>query len=184
MRSRTSFVLFVFILSLVGVGTSASAKVLPAGTILHVRTTEPIFQDARPGTRIRGVVDRPIRWRGNVVVPSGAPAMLEVVDRSSNGRVDLSVRSIRVGGTRYTLSTNDVRLGGSTGPRRWQRGLIGAGVGAAVGGMVGGGTGAAVGSAAGAGVGAASGTSGRTRLYVPENMRLQFRVNTTTHIGR
>ena len=86
MRARTSFVLFVFILSLIGAGTSALADVLPVGTVLHVRTTEPIFADARPGTRVRGVVDRPIRWRGSVVVPSGAPATLEVVERFSNAR--------------------------------------------------------------------------------------------------
>src|SRR5215467_3393697 len=114
MRPRTSFVLFV-LLSLIGVWTSASAHVLPAGTILHIRTTQPIFADsAPPGTRVRGVVGRPVTIRGRVVVPIGAPATLEVVDRSPNRhRVDLSVRSIRVDGTRYALSTNEVRLAGS-----------------------------------------------------------------------
>jgi len=184
MRPRTLFVLFVFIGSLIGTGPPALANVVPAGTILHVRTTEPIFQDARPGARVRGVVDRPVRFRGRLVIPRGAPATLQVVDRSSNGRVNLSVRSIRVGGTRYDLSTNEVRIGGSTGPRRWQRGVVGAGVGAAVGGLLGGGTGAAVGGTAGAGVGAATGGSGRRQLYVPENLRLQFHVNQTMRVGR
>src|SRR5262249_37901102 len=103
------------LLSLIGVWTSASANVLPAGTVLHIRTTQPIFGDsARPGTRVRGVVDRRVRTRGRVVIPSGSPAPPEVVGPAPHRRrVDLSVRSIRVGGTRYTLSTNDVRLGGS-----------------------------------------------------------------------
>src|SRR5262249_23317041 len=150
-------VLFVcFLLSLIGTGMSASANVLPAGTVLHVRTTEPIFSDsAWPGTRVRGVVDRRVTVGRRMVIPSGSPATVQVVSRRGN-HVDLSVRSIRVGGTRYTLSTNDVRLGGSTGARRWQRGLVGAGTGAVVGGMAGGGRGAAIGGTAGAGMGVAT----------------------------
>lgn len=183
MRPRTSFVLLVFLLSLIGAWTSASANVLPAGTILHIRTTEPIFGDsARPGSRVRGVVDRRVTVRRHVIIPNGSPATLEVVGRSSNRhRVDLSVHSIRVGGTRYTLSTNDVRLGGT---ERGRRGLVGAGVGGAVGGMLGGGPGAAVGATTGAGVGIVSAGSGRTQLSVPPHTPLQFRVNRAKRIGR
>src|SRR5215813_171441 len=98
MRARTSFALFVFLLSLVGAETWASASVLPAGTVLHIRTTQPIFAStARPGTRIRGVVDRRVTAGRRVVIPSGTPATLVVVNRSpSRQRVDLSVRSIQV----------------------------------------------------------------------------------------
>ena len=185
MRTRTSFVLFVFLLSLIGVGTSASANVLPAGTVLHIRTTESISADSGRGTLVRGVVDRSVRIRGAMVIPSGSPATLEVVDRSSRGqRVNLAVHSIRVGGTTYTLSTNEVQLGGSTGSRRWRRGVIGAGAGAAVGGLIGGGAGAAVGGTAGAATGVATAGTGRTRLYLPAHMRLQFQVNRATRIGR
>ncbi len=79
MRPRTLFVLFVFLVSLIGAGTvSASANVLPAGTVLHVRTTQPIFADSvRPGSRVRGVVDRRVTVGRRTVIPSGAPAMLE-----------------------------------------------------------------------------------------------------------
>ena len=185
MRRRTSLVLFVFILSLIGAGTSAFANVLPAGTVLHIRTTDAISADSARGTLVRGVVDQSVRIRGRMVIPSGSPATLEVVDRSSRGqRVNLAVHSIRVGGTRYTLSTNEVQLGGSTGSRRWRRGVIGAGAGAAVGGLIGGGAGAAVGGTAGAATGVATAGKGRTQLYVPAHTRLQFQVNRTTHIGR
>ena len=185
MRPRTSLVLCVFLLSLIVAGTSASANVLPRGTILHIRTTQPIWADSvGPGSRIRAVVDRPVIVGRHVVIPSGAPATLEVVDRSSNlRRVDLSVRSIRVDGTRYVLSTNEVRLGGSTGSRA-ERGLVGAGVGAVAGGMLGGGPGAVVGATTGAGIGMVTSRRGRTQLSVPAHTRLQFWVNRATPMGR
>ena len=185
MRTRTSVVLFVFLLSLIGAGTSAFAIVLPAGTPLHIRTTQSISSEAGRGTLVRGVVDRSVRIRGQMIIPSGSPATLEVVDRSSRGqRVNLAVHSIRVGGVRYTVSSNEVQLGGSTGSQRWRRGTIGALGGAAVGGLIGGGAGAAVGGTAGAATGVATAGKGRTQLYLPSNTRLQFQVNRATRIGR
>jgi hypothetical protein len=176
MRPRTSLVLFVALLSLIGTGSWASANVLPRGTVLNIRTTQPIFADeVRPGSMVRGVVYRPITVRRRVIIPSGSPAMLQVVDRSSNlRRVDLTVSSIRANGRRYVLATNDVRLGSSR--NRGRRGLIGAGAGAVAGGMIGGGTGAAVGATTGAGIGLVTSRRGRTQLEVPAHTRLEFRV--------
>jgi len=185
MRPRTSSVLFVVLLFLIGVGTSAFANVLPAGTPLHIRTTQAISSEAGRDTLVRGVVDRSVRIRGQMIIPSGSPATLEVVDRSSRGqRVNLAVHSIRVNGVRYTVSSNEVQLGGSTGSRRWRRGTVGAIGGAAVGGLIGGGAGAAVGGTAGAATGVATAGTGRTQMYLPANSRLQFQVNRATHIGR
>src|SRR5262245_62158758 len=185
MRPRTSFVLFVVLLFLIGVGTSALANVLPAGTALHIRTTQAISAEAGRGTKVRGVVDRSVRVRRAMVIPVGSPATLEVVDRSSRGqRVNLAVHSIRVGGTTYTMSTNELQLGGSTGSRRWRRGTVGAIGGAAVGGLIGGGAGAAVGGTAGAATGVATAGRGRKERYLHTNTRLQFQVNRATHIGR
>src|SRR5262245_66412770 len=130
MRRRTSFVLFVFLLSLIGAETWALANVLPAGTALHIRTTQPIFaSSSRRGTQVRGVVDRRVRVGGSVIIPRGAPATLVVVNRSPNRqRVDLSVRSIRVGRTHYALSTNDVRVVASFRGRGGVIGTTGGGV--------------------------------------------------------
>jgi len=180
MRPRTSFVfaLFVFLLSLIGTGTWASASVLPRGTRLNIRTTQPIFAESvRPGSMVRGVVYRPVTVGRRVIIPSGSPARLQVVERSRNwNRIDLTVSSIRVGRNRFIVPTNDVRLGGSsTGARRTRRGVAGAIGGAAVGGMLGGGTGAAVGATTGAGVGMVSAGRGRSQLAVPAHTRLQFR---------
>jgi len=184
MRTRTSVVLVIFLLSLIGVGTSAVANVLPAGTPLHIRTTQAISSEAGRGTLVRGVVDRSVRIRGQMIIPRGSPATLEVVDRSSRGqRVNLAVHSIRVNGVRYTVSSNEVQLGGSTGSRRWRRGTVGAIGGAAVGGLIGGGAGAAVGGTAGAATGVATAGTGRTQMYLPSNTHLQFQVNRATRIG-
>ena len=179
MRPRSPFALFVMLLTLIGTGTWASASVLPRGTRLNIRTTQPIFADeVRPGSRIAGIVYRPVTVGRRVIIPSGAHATLQVVDRSRNwDRVSLTVNSIRVGRNRYVLATNDVRLGGSsTGARRGRRGVVGAVGGAAVGGMLGGGTGAALGATTGAGIGMVSAGRGRTQLAVPAHTRLQFRV--------
>src|SRR5262245_19687418 len=129
MRPRTSFVLSVFLLSLIGAGTSASASVLPRGTTLHVRTTQPVWADSVwPGSRVSGVVDRSRVAGRHLVSVNGSPATLEFVNRSSNlRRVELSVHSVRVGRTGYVLSPNDVRLGGSG--SRGERGLVGGTVG-------------------------------------------------------
>jgi hypothetical protein len=184
MRLRTSFVLSVFLLSLIGAGTTASAIVLPRGTTLHVRTTQPIWAESvRPGSRVRGVVDRSVFVGRHLVIPSGSPATLQVVNRSSNlRRVDLSVHSVRVGRNRYVLSTNDVRLGGSG--SRGERGLVGGSVGAVAGGMVGGGPGAVAGATTGAAIGVVSERRGRMQLSVPAHTRLQFRVRNATAMGR
>ena len=156
MRPRTSFALFVFLLSLIGAETWASANVLPAGTALHIRTTQPIFAStARPGTRVGGVVDRRVTVGRRMVIPSGTPATLVVVSRSPNHqRVNLRVRSIQVGRTRYVLSTNNVSVRTRAG-----RGFVGT-------------TG-----------GQARIVSAR-RLSVPARTRLRFQVNRTTRIGR
>jgi hypothetical protein len=161
MRPRTSFVLFVFLLSLIGSETWASANVLPSGTVLHIRTTQPIVaSSARPGNRVRGVVDRRVTVGRRVVIPSGTPATLVVVNRSPNRqRVALSVRSIRVGRTQYSLSTNDVPVGASVRGR------------------------APVGTTGG-GARIVSAGPGRRQLSVPAHTRLLFRVNRTTRIGR
>lgn len=153
MRPRTSFVLFFFLLSLIGAETWASATVLPSGTVLRIRTTHPIAaSSARPGTRVGGVVDRRVTVGRRMVIPSGTPATLVVVSRSPQ-RVNFRVRSIQVGRTRYALSTNSVSVRTRSG-----RGFVGT-------------TG-----------GQARMVSARRQL-VPARTQLRFQVNRSTRIG-
>ena len=154
--SRTSFVLFAFLLSLIGAETWASANVLPSGTVLQIRTTHPILaSSARPGTRVGGVVVRRVTVGRRMVIPSGTPATLVVVNRAPNHqRINLSVRSIQVGRTRYALSTNNVSVRTRAG-----RGFVGT-------------TG-----------GQARRVASASQLSVPARTRLRFQVNRTTRIG-
>src|SRR6185369_2432854 len=65
----------------------AGALVVPAGTVLNVRTTQPIAADSsQPGMTVTGVFDDPVAVNGDIVIPRGAIATLEVVnvEQSSN----------------------------------------------------------------------------------------------------
>jgi hypothetical protein len=191
MRPRAWFVLFGLLLSTIASQAinASGAQIVPAGTILSVRTTQPIYADyTQPGMTFSGIVDYPVvDVGGQIVIPRGAVATLEVVnvERSSNlkgrDRIGLNVRSLRIGDRIYPVSTSYVELRGpSEGKRAARKMAGGAGIGAAIGGLLGGGTGAAIGATAGATTGMAVAGSGKTRLSVPAETVLQFRLNGVT----
>ena len=194
MRPRTWLILFGLLLSTIGAypADASAAQIVPAGTILNVRTTQSISADAsQPGTRLRGIVDDPVAVDGRIVIPRGAEATLEVVgvEQSSNlkgrDRITLRVRSIRMGGSRYPVSTSYVELKGrSEGKRAARKVAGGAGIGAVVGGLLGGGAGAAIGATAGGTTGLAVAGSGKSRLIVPAETVLQFRLNDSMEFAR
>jgi len=168
----------------------AGASIVPAGTILNVRTTQPIAADAsQTGMTVTAVVDDPVAVDGQVVIPRGAIAMLEVVDveRSSNmkgrDRITLKVHSIQTEFGTYPVATSHVELKGSSEGKKAAKKVIGgAGIGAAIGGIFGGGTGAAIGATTGGGAGAVIAGSGKTHLVVPAETLLQFRLYTATRV--
>jgi hypothetical protein len=168
----------------------AGASIVPAGTILNVRTTQPIAADAsQTGMTVTAVVDDPVAVDGQVVIPRGAIAMLEVVDveRSSNmkgrDRITLKMHSIQTEFGTYPVATSHVELKGSSEGKKAAKKVIGgAGIGAAIGGIFGGGTGAAIGATTGGGAGAVIAGSGKTHLVVPAETLLQFRLYTATRV--
>ena len=97
------------------------AEVVPAGTVLNVRTTQPIVVYAsHVGMRFRAIVDDPVMdVRGYVVVPRGSVATLEAVDvqQSSNlkgrDRITLRVVSLHVRGSRVLRHLERCRAEGS-----------------------------------------------------------------------
>ena len=169
---------------------AAGASIVPAGTVVNVRTTQPIAaESAQPGMTLTGVVDDPIAVDGEIVIPRGAIAMLEVVnvERSSNmkgrDRITFKVHSIQTESGTYPVATDQVELKGSSeGKKAARKVLGGAGIGAAVGGILGGGTGAAIGATAGGGTGAVITGSGKTHLVVPAETLLQFRLSTSMRV--
>jgi len=168
----------------------AGASIVPAGTVLNVRTTQPIAADAsQPGMTVTGVVDDPISVDGQVVIPRGAIATLEVVnvERSSNmkgrDRITLKVHSIQNEFGTYPVATSHVELKGSSEGKKAAKKVIGgAGIGAALGGIFGGGTGAAIGATTGGGTGAIIAGSGKTHLVVPAETLLQFRLSSAARV--
>jgi hypothetical protein len=192
MRPRTWFVLFSFLWPWMGVQPASASQgdVLPGGTVLSIRTTQPIYADyVQPGSRFTGIVEYPVEMDGRVVIPRGARATLEVigVDQSSNlkgrDRINLRVQAVRFGGQSYAVSSNYVQFRGpSEGKRAVRKGIVGGVIGGAFGGLIGGGTGAALGAAAGAGTGVAVAGSGKSHLAVPAETLLQFQFNGMTPI--
>src|SRR5262249_22751039 len=170
--------------------SASQSNVLPAGTALNIRTTQPIYADyVQPGSLFTGIVEYPVEMDGHVVIPRGARATLEVigVDQSSNlkgrDRINLRVKSVRFAGQSYEVSTNYVQFRGpSEGKRAARKGIVGGVLGGAVGGLIGGGTGAALGAAAGAGTGVAVAGSGKAHLAARAESFLQFRFNGMTPI--
>src|SRR5262245_39925740 len=192
MRPRAWFVLLGLLLSTTASqGVFAAGQILPAGTILTVRTTQPLYADyTQPGMRLAGIVDDAVTLDGRIVVPRGTQATLEVVgvDRSSTmkgrARIRLTVRSLHFRGGSYPMATNFVEFKGpSEGKKARNKILGGAAVGGLVGGLIGGGTGAALGAAAGGGTGAAVAGSGKAHLVVPAETPLQFQLLESTRIN-
>ena len=169
---------------------AAAASVVPAGTVLNVRTTQLIAaESAQPGMTLTGVVDDPVAVDGQIVIPRGAIAMLEVVnvEQSSNmkgrDRITFKVHSIQTKSGTYPVATNQVELKGSSEGKKAAKKIIGgAGIGAALGGILGGGTGAAIGAATGGGTGAVITGSGKTHLVVPAETLLQFQLSTSMRV--
>lgn len=192
MRPRTfSLVLSILALAISSsVANGSGASIVPAGTVLNVRTTQPIAADsAQPGMTLTSVVDDPIAVNGELVIPRGAIAMLEVVsvERSSNlkgkDRITLKVHSIQTESGTYPVATSQVELKGHSEGKKAARKVIGgAGIGAALGGIFGGGTGAAIGATTGGTTGAVIAGSGKTHLVVPAETLLQFRLNAAVRV--
>ena len=186
MKSRAWSLMMCLVL-LAGFPTvsASAAEVLPAGTVLNVRTSQPIVvYSSHVGMKFRAIVEDPLMdVRGHVVVPRGSLATLEAVDvrQSSNlkgrDRITLRVISLHVGDRGYPITSSYVELKGHSEGKRAARKIgAGAGVGAVVGGIFWGGTGAAIGATAGGTTGAAVAGSGKTHLSVPAETLLQFRL--------
>jgi hypothetical protein len=186
MRSCAWFALLSLLLPAVGARQlfASPQEMVLASAMLNVRTTEPIYADfVRPGATFTGIVENPVIISG-LRIPGGATATLEVVgvEQSSTlkgrDRINFTVRAVHFGNSSYDVSSDVVQAKGpSEGKKAARKGIIGGGIGAAVGGLLGGGTGAVIGATAGAGTGVAIAGSGKEHLVVPPETLLQFHVS-------
>jgi hypothetical protein len=171
--------------------TNSGMMTVPAGTMIHVRTIDPIDENSPTGGRFRGSLAEPVKvGNGGMVIPRGAPVELTAVNIQKAGtvegrdRIDLRVDSITFHGRVYpvTSSVYDAKTG-----KRGKRTLKGAGIGAAGGGVIGaiagGGTGALVGALVGGGGGAAvSAATGKKHLSIPPESVLTFQLQEPLHM--
>jgi hypothetical protein len=157
---------------------------VPAGTLLQVRTVEPLDSaHLQPGQRFDATVANDI-WQGNVLaIPRGAELQGVVVDAEQpqgklGGKPHMELRlvSLNMGGQIYRLNTNvwsgvGANKAGYTAGNTVTGGLLGA----IVGGIIGRGAGAAVGAGLGAmtGLGVSSATKG-PQIYIPSEAVLNF----------
>jgi hypothetical protein len=129
---------------------------------------------------------------GQVVIPKGSEAELVIRKVSAGGvtqnsEVALDLQSIKVGGHRYTVNTEDLTQKGSDaiGANRRTAEMVGGGavLGTLIGAIAGHGKGAAIGAAAGsaAGAGAQILTRGKS-VKVPAETNLRFKLQQPLHL--
>jgi hypothetical protein len=157
--------------------------IVPEGTVIPVTLDQALSsENNRTGEDFDASVSSPIVVDGKTVIPKGARVWGRIVESKSSGRLksparlELTLTSIEVGGTRYDVDTSDTR---SVGKNHNKRNLIfiggGTGAGAILGGILGGGKGAAIGAAIGAGGGtAAAAATGKMQIQLPAETRLSF----------
>ena len=164
--------------------------VLPAGTEISVLTNENIdSKTAREGQVFPADVAEDVtNSAGQVVIPKGSEAELVIRRVASAGTVTgsselvLDLQSIKAGGRRYTISTEDVENKGTQGLGKNKRTaeMVGGGavLGTLIGAIAGGGKGAAIGAATGAAAGAGTEvlTRGKT-VRVPAESKLRFKLD-------
>ena len=169
---------------------SRSSVVLPAGTEISVLTNESIDSKAAQEGQVfpADVAEDVTNSAGTVVIPKGSEAELVIRRIASAGTVTgssdltLDLQSIKVGGRRYRVSTEDIEQSGRAGLGKNKRTaeMVGGGavLGTLIGAIAGGGKGAAIGAAGGAAAGA--GTQVLTRgkaVQVPAESRLRFKLD-------
>ena len=155
---------------------------IPGGTVITVRLIDSIDADVTgAGERFRASIDDPITIGGQIVIPRGADATVQVVRVEQAGKISgsdeiaLKLYDIVVNGKQYELATNYAEVKGKgQGKRTAKTTAITTGVGAVLGGIFGGGKGAAIGAGAGAGAGIAVSAARGKNLRIPSESRLDF----------
>ena len=162
---------------------------IPAGTLLQVRTAEPIdSKHADAGTPVQFTVIQDITAGGALAIPRGATVhgvVTNAVVNNGKGRLGgsdelaLTLTSLDLGGASYPLETDQFRVrgpskAGRTAGSTIAGGLIGTIIGCAAGGEVGCAAGAGVGAAAG--LGASAATNGPD-AWIPAEALVSFHLD-------
>jgi hypothetical protein len=160
--------------------------VIPAGTVLNVRTTSQISTNsAQANQQFEGSLSKPLMVGETIVVPVGTPVSGLIPQAKSAGRIKgegtltLALTSLTVKGKSYQIATEPWAQD-AKGRGKRSAAMIGGGgaAGALIGGLAGGGKGAAIGALAGAGAGTAGATmTGKRDVAIPAESILVFKLS-------
>jgi hypothetical protein len=161
---------------------SAAPGEIPAGTTLVIRTDQEIRVNDTSDRTYTGEISREVVGsNGQMLIPRNSRVDLSVY-RVNDKDLELGVRSVRINGQTYNVTTGtetrDQKEG--IGMNRRTATMVGGGalLGTLVGAIAGGGKGAAVGAAVGAGAGAATQVLTRGQeVNVPAESELTFRLD-------
>jgi hypothetical protein len=163
---------------------------LPAGSTISVRLIDAIDVDkTAAGETFRASPDEPIIPNGQVVVPRGAPAMLEAAKVEQSGKmsgsdkITLKLNTITIKNREYQVVASYAEQKGSGEGKKTAKKVVGgAGLGALIGGIAGGGKGAGIGALSGAALGTVVSAAGEEHLKVPSETRLQFELRAAVNV--
>jgi hypothetical protein len=156
---------------------------VPAGTLLQVRTSEPLdSKRAKDGTPVQFTVIHDVVFGGFLAIPRGATVHGVVTETKKSGELagspELALRltSLDLGGQSYALQSDEFKVKGPNKAGRTAGNAFGGAIlGAIIGGAVDRGPGAAIGAAAGAGAGtAASAASPGPGVWIPAEALVDF----------
>jgi hypothetical protein len=152
------------------------AQVVPAGTLLIIRTLDTISSTNSPGTRFAARLDANVLVKGKVVAPAGSRVYGRVNSSQSAGRafgrstLSISLTDISINGRFVRIATSSSMHSGMPSGAKTARG---AATGALIGAAFDGGRGAGRGAAIGAG---ASLLQPGQAISVPAGTLLDFRL--------
>jgi hypothetical protein len=159
--------------------------VVPVGKVLTVTLDQTINSKiANNGDSFAASLAESVTVDASVVFPIGTKVRGTIVTAQSAGKfkgnalLQLTLDSISVNGTRYSIQTSEFAEAGKERGKRTATGAGGGAVfGAIVGAVAGGGKGAAIGAVAGGGAGtAAAGFTGKKDIVLPAETRLHFKL--------
>jgi hypothetical protein len=153
---------------------------IPAGTLLQVRTNEPLdTKKTQPGDYFQATIIQSVYQGRFIAIPRGAQVTGRVLDVKKPGDLKgsagftLGLTSLNLGAQSVALASDTWSLDGpGKGAYTASSAVGGAAVGAVIGAIAGRGVGAAIGAGAGtaAGLGAAAATPGPRGIIRPESL--------------
>jgi hypothetical protein len=165
---------------------------IPAGTLLQLRTSEPVgSKNAKDGTPVQFIVIQDVAIGGVLAIPRGATVHGVVTEAKQAGalagsaELSLKLTSLDLGGQSYSLDTDLFKV---KGPNKAGRTAGNAFTGAVLGAIIGGAAGRGEGAAIGAGVGAAGGTAASAAtsgpgVWIPSEAAVDFHLKTAVTVN-